>query len=483
MSQPRSIAWSLSGQIGMTIAAIASTIVLARLLTPADYGAFAFATVIYALVQWLLQMGMGNYILREAHLTHAKIETAFAATCLQGIAAFAIVAVAAPIAGWFTHSATVGWVTFAVAAVPFLAAPEAVADALWLRNGNYSTIATLQVAKAAMQTIVSVGCEWIWHLGAFSLVAGLLALALTSFTAALVSMMLRQRLRPRRDPAHWREIRAFGGRSLLLTIAQIGSMRVPDLLLGRLLGLDILGHFNRAGGALDLVARTVSASIVRATAPRFYADVNQGRPPADAIADFCATLLFFVWPALAGVAVLSAPMIHLLYGPQWDVAGRILPALCLVVAIEAARTGGMEIFLIKDRLGANAKLEFVRSIYVIALTVVAARFGLAAVLWARVIESLITLGVYTVAMQRFDALPWRQAWRVFGVNAVLALAAAGPAFLLMEAWGWPSVLRFEAYVQTIGAGALCWLAALVAMRHPFVRRGREIARARLAAIG
>ena len=476
LSTSRSIAWSLGGQLGTTLLSVGSTVVLARILTPADFGAFAFATTIYALVQWLMQLGLGNYILREAALTRAKLNAAFAVALGQGLTALLIVAASAPVAGAFSRSATVGWVTLAVAATPFLTAPEGVSDALWLRGGRYAAIAWLQMAKMTMQTAVSLAAQLMFHWGVYALAAGLIANAGTSFVVSLTSLLVRQRARPVADAAHFREVRTFGGRSLVLTLAQAASLSLPNLLVGRLLSIPVLGHYSRAQNAIDTIGRTFSASVMRATAPRFYAKVNTGAPLPQGVGELCEVLLFFVWPASAGMAALSGPVIRLMYGPQWGIAAQALPLLCLAFAIDAARTGGMETMLIRDRLGFNARLEFVRAVYAVGLVVLLARFGLIAVLWGRNVEAVATVALYLLAMRRIGGVPLRLWPRLYAVNALLAGAAALPAVLLMRHWGWPPQLSAARFAAAIGGGLALWLATLIATGHPYVAVGHEMLR-------
>ena len=478
-SASRSIMLSMGGQLATTLASLASTVVLARILTPADFGAFAFAATIFAVVQWLLQVGMGNYILREAELTQAKINGAVAITCAQGALGSVIVLLLAPAAGWFSNYGPVGWVTASVAIVPLLGSAEAISDALWLRHGRYGRTALLQVAKAAVQSLVSIGCQLLFHWGVFALVAGLIANALTSFVAAGASLLLEYRARPVIERELRGTLTTFGGKTFLLTVAQVISLRLPDLLIGRLLSVSVLGHYSRATNTTEMFVRTTSAAVVRATAPRFYASVHEGVPMPDAVIRYCDVLLFFMWPGLAGLAVLSQPVIQLVYGPQWTIAGEALPLLCLVCAIDAARTGGMEVLLVRDRLGLNARLEMVHGVYALLIVIALAPFGLKAVLWGKVADSMLTLILYLLAMRSLGAHSLRRVPWLIGSNALLALAAGGPALLLMQAWGWPHVLTATRFGEAIAGGVAAWGLLLIGMGHPLGRKGLEMMGRRL----
>lgn len=482
MSAPRSIAWSVGGQVATLLASMVSTVVLARVLTPADFGAFAFALTIYSLVQWLLQAGMQTYVVREADLTRQKLNAAFAAASAQGIISTLVIIVLAPVAGWFSHLALVGWVTLWVAIVPALCAPEGVTDGLWLREGRYAAVAVLQIAKTAVQTIVSVAVQFAFHAGPYSLVAGLLAYAFVSFGVSVYSLIAGYGSLPFTDRAHWAAVRSFGTRSLLLTLGQVGAMRVPDFIIGRVLNVSTLGHYNRASTALDMITRTLSMALTRALVPRFFRRAQEGHPLRDEVGDLCDALLFFTWPAMAGLAILAAPVVRLIYGPNWLLAGEALPYLCAAYALDLMRTGGMETLTIRDRIGYNAKIEFFHAIYTIALVAMAAPFGIFPVLWAKIVESLVTLLLYYWVLRRHDALPLGRLWAINGGNALYAVAAGAPAFLLMAHWHWPRELDFGQFTLAITSSIALWLSALATTRHPFFLRGWTMATARVSRI-
>ncbi|QJU59813.1 oligosaccharide flippase family protein [Sphingomonas sp. AP4-R1] len=481
MNRARAIGWSVGGQFATAVASLLSTVILARLLTPTDYGLFAYALAIYATTQWLLQMGMSQYVLSEAELTPAKLDGVFAMAMIQGLAATAIVAVLAPAAGWFGENRLIGWVTLAVAIVPFLNSPEAISDAYWVRHGRFSGVAILQISKALSQTAVSIAAELSLHLGVFSLVLGLLASSLLSFVVAIVVLVKEARSKPVIDRDQWRVLRRFGARFFALTLGQAITSQAPGLVIGRLLGIEKLGYFNRSSAALDLIGKTLAGATARVGAPRFFREVNSGVPHEQAVAELQELMLFIVWPALAGLAVLAGPIVSLLYGPRWELAAQALPILCLSIAFDQARSGGSEILLVRDRVGVNAWIEAAHAVYAIGFVLIAAPWGFSGVIWARAADAIVTFFLYSWAMQRLGGLPWRVWPRLLGGNMLLAASAAAPAWIFMHHWNWPDTLDFGRFVLAIGASVLAWVAVGMLIRHPYFVVGGEMLKARLAA--
>lgn len=458
------MAWSLGGQAATLVFGMAGTMALARLLTPAETGAFAFAVAMFALVQSLLQFGMANYILRAAELTQARIDSATTLALLQALAAALLMAALAPAAGWFANSSQIVWLSLLVALMPVLSGPEAVSTAFWAREGHFRTIALLNTGKTLAQAVVGVVTALAgW--GPYALAAGFLASGVVSLLRCAPNLMARG-VRLRIDRDEWRLMKDYSIRSMLLTITVTLNLRVPDLLIGRLFTIASLGQYSRAYGAIDMLGRSVSYPIARVFTPRMLNALNDGQPPDKAVSDIRDAFLFLLWPMLAGLAVLAHPVTFLLYGPQWTLAGDILAILCLANAFDMARAGGMEVLLFRDRLGLNNKIEAARLIVSLGLLVAAVPFGFLAAMWSRAAAAAFGFLLYGWVLHRLEDIPLARYVRNYAMNGVLTLLAVAPALGVMVVRDWPSRVALGEMLGLVAAGSVLFLAGAFAFRHP-----------------
>ena len=251
MSVRGSIAWSLLGNwvnFGTTLIA---TVILARLLTPAQFGVFAVAMATIGIFQAVLQVGTGNLLIRAPELDDTMIGSASSVALLEGFAISLLVVLASIFADTWQNSAEVSRLLVLLVPVPVFAAMENVLVGVWWRNLQFDRSAKLQAAKSGTQAVAAIICGFA-GLGATSLAVGALLSGAMGFAAATYGLAKRG-IRP--NVAHLRAFAVFGGKWMVLGGLRAISARAPELLLGRLSGLAATGLYNRASSSLDMVVR------------------------------------------------------------------------------------------------------------------------------------------------------------------------------------------------------------------------------------
>jgi len=479
MSVARSMAWSMGGQGVTLIFSMAGTVVLARVLTPTETGAFAFAVAMYALVQSLLQFGMGNYILRADKLTPALSSAATTLAILQGLLACVLMAAVAPAAGFLSGDNQILWLTLILAITPVFSGPEAICVALWARDERFGRVASLSASKALVQAVVSITTAragW----GAFALAAGLVAASVFSSLWSAHQIFIRDRIRLGIERREWALIKNYSVSSMLLSITAVLNNRLPEMFIGRMFTIASLGQFSRAGGTLDMLRKSVSFPTARVFMPRMMNAMNAGQPIDRSLGEMRDAFLFIMWPALAGMAVLAEPLTLFFYGGQWEIAGKVLAVLCLGVAFDVARSGAMELLLFRDRLPLNNKIEAGRLVVNIVLLVSAFPFGFMAVIWTQVAEGVLAFLVYGWVLHRVERLPLLRYMRHYALYGLLAGVAAGPALVLMIVKDWPQHLPLWQMLSVVAAGGAAWGVTLLAIGHPAARIATRAVRRRLA---
>jgi len=477
MSVARSMVWSVGGQGVTLVFSMVGTVVLARVLTPAETGAFAFSVAMFALVQSLLQFGMGNYVLRAGTLTSPLKNTATTLAVLQGILASFLMALVAPVAGFLSGDSRIAWLSLLVAVAPLFSGPEAICQALWARDSRFGAIAAQGAAKALVQSTVSI-ITALMGWGAFSLAAGFVASAVFSFLWSAYQIFLRDGIRLHLDRDEWLLLKNYSASSMLLTITVTLNLRLPELFIGRMFAIASLGQYSRAAGTIDMLQKSISYPTARVFMPRMMNGLNAGEPIDKSVGEMRDPFLFVMWPALAGLAVLAEPLTLFLYGDQWQTAGRVLAILCLACAFDVARSGSMELLLFRDRLRLNNKVEAVRLASNFAFLLLAFPFGFMAVIWSRVAEAAFGFFLYGWTLHRTEQIPLCRYMRSYALHGALTVVAVLPALGLMTLEGWPRQLPLGQMLLAVAAGVVAWAVALLLIDHPAARIAKGALRLR-----
>lgn len=471
MAVRQSLAVQLGGNAGFFVIGFAASIMLARLLTPAEMGVYAAALAIVYILNAVTNVGLSGYLVRERELTPAKIGGVFTMALIQAaVLSAALFALSWPI-GAFARDARV---TESVQILCLFAAMQPVTSALNgllqrdMRFGRYTAIGLTNVVVSSAATIALALDGWGYRAPPWGTVAGAAA-------ALLFTLWVQRRaIRVPLTLAYAGPIYRYGVKILSAGLIVNITGRMPDLLLTRFSGAAATGLYNRGAGLVDVFTNTILRSFQRVMGSQFARDRDtpQGIGPAYARMSRVVTGLF--WPAFAVLAVLASPLIDLLYGPQWLAAAPVLALIAGAASIALMVACRSEVLITMGREGELPRIELIRGVIGVTLFAIGAQFGLVWAAATRLVDAALAVVLYSPGIHAATGLSWRAVAGAMARSALVAGLAAGPALGWMAWRGWPSTLPWVELLAVLTACGAVWLAALFATRHTLAQ---ELARA------
>jgi O-antigen/teichoic acid export membrane protein len=461
MSVRKSMAWSLIGNIATVIAALASSVIVARLLTPAQMGSVAFGLALMSIVQSALQLSLYNYIVREVRLSVHQIGSVLGVSLIQGLVTSALIFACAVPAGLYQKSVDVTHVILLVAGIPILVAVENILIATWSRELSFRPVAMLAVIKALIQGVAGVICAYQGY-GAASLGISYLIAAILGAAIGCYTLVYRQSIRP--NMHNWRSLARFGGKSMAIAGIQTLNARAPEFILGRSINLAAVGLYNRASSSVDMVSRGAVQPIARVMLPALSNENARSGEIAGSIIRLSGGLTVLFWPILCFIALMAEPVITTVYGEQWRSAGPVLSCLCLVTCLQIATSGTGEAVIIRDRLGATIWIESARTVALFAIITLTAQYGLTMVAMGRFVEVTLATGAYLLLLRKIAGLSIRRWAKTMGDSATMTLTSVMPVLAFRHFCPQSS----SEILQILMSGALfamCFLASLFGLQH------------------
>lgn len=465
-----------SGYASLALHFIAS-LFIARLLTPREFGVFSIAMSLILFADTFRNFGVAGYVIQEKELTAARLNTASGFNILTSLAAAALVAAfSGPVAYFYGEPGVqpLMWLL----AVNFLLLPMGATSMAYMRRElMFKTVAIIQFSTAAISSISAVILAY-EGLSYFSL-------ALANVLATVVNVVLIWRMKPkhlriRPKLSESRRIMAFGALSTVSTLTNELGMRLPGLLLGRLINLESVGLFDRAGGVIELFRRLVLNSLVQVAMPHFAAQVRQKQNVIQSYLLSVTHLTGVGWPFFMVLALASPWLIPLLYGDQWVDSVPLAQALCLGEMVLAPFYLQGQVLVATGHMGAQTWLTLVGVALRIPVLFFLAPHGL----------NIAVLG-YAASSLALGAVYFRYTLSVVGASAGGFWNAVAPSLvvslctlvtILPVAWGMRSMpfpdwvkLLFLSFVA--GAG---WLAGLRIAKHPLLLELQGVKRAAMA---
>ncbi|HUY04944.1 MAG TPA: oligosaccharide flippase family protein, partial [Rhodocyclaceae bacterium] len=330
MSTRRALSFSFLDRYSGLVLNIIASMILARLLTPADIGVFSVTMVLLSFMMAFRDMGAGQYLVQERELTTDRIRATWTMQLGLGLMLALIVALASvPVAHFYKEPRMkeVMWVL----ALNFAFNPFGSLTNAWLsREMRFDAIAIIRFSSTLAGTSVSVGAALAGY-GPISLAFGSLA---NTLTVAGLSIFFRPSSFP------WlpglkeiRRVLSFGWMLTATSLLQSTYSGAPEIFLGRLQGMTNTGLFSRSQGLVAMFERLVMDAVRAVALPFFAQQSRQGHVLGRSFIQATALVSALGWSFLGCVAILAFPVINLLYGPQWDSAVNLTRQLCLAMSI------------------------------------------------------------------------------------------------------------------------------------------------------
>ena len=455
--------WSLAERYANFVLGLASTLVLARLLTPGQVGVYSVCAAFGAMAAILRDFGVSEYLIQERELTRAKIRAAMGVALLTAWSLGALVfAARQPLAQYFAEPGVAQ--VLAVTTLHFLILPlSSPAFALMNRELAFRELFFVQTACNMAHAATAVTLAWTGH--------GFMSLAWAPVVSVVVQTLLLAWRRPAQTfvmPA-LREARAvlrFGAAYMSSRTIETIAQNVHEPVIAKAFGFPALGLFSRAVGLVEMFRNNVADAITRVATPAFASEHRAGRPVAQALLRTVTIFSALSWPFFGFVALAAHEIIAVLLGPQWLAAAPLASMLAV-----AAWPAGLYEFVpqmlsatghVRRRLQVSVAVSTLH----IATVVLAGRFGLLAVAAASVLSGLVMLALCTWHLRQALGLPMLALFRAGRGSAMVALAsvaAQAAALMVCRALATPALLVLMA---TLVAGAGAWLLAARQLQHP-----------------
>ena len=316
------VSWMVLQRAASQLIGLASTLILVRLLGPADFGIVAMAYSIIAILQLMTTFGFDIALIQDQRADRRKYDTAWTFNALFGLAvAIAVLVAAVPAARFYDEPRLVE--VFAIlAAVSLLQGLQNIGLVDFRKHLQFQKEFAFGLAEKLVGFVVTVALAFALR-SYYALVLG----ALMSALAALGLSYVMHPFRPRPSLAAAAEIFSFSRWLFLNNLAYFIRFRGMDLIVGKLAGATGLGLFSVAFQIANLPTSDFVSSINRALMPglaRISGDPDRVR---DGFVRAAAVIALVSLPAGFGVAAIADPLVRVVLGGKWIAASPLVAIL------------------------------------------------------------------------------------------------------------------------------------------------------------
>ena len=408
--------WSAVDSISSQGVTFLVGLVLARLLTPHEYGLIGYIMILVAVFNSIVDSGFSNALIRKKDAGEADYSTAFIfnlAVSLVMVAAMVLVAV--PFSRFFKEPQLVPLVRV-MSVIVVINALALIQRTRLVKSVDFKT-----QTKASLISSVSSGAVGLsmafGGLGVWSLVGQQISRQLIN----TVCLWILNRWKPtwRFSWSSFRELFGFGWKLLVSGLIDTVWKEIYQLVIGKFYSTSTLGQYTRGKQFSDIFSSNMTSIVQRVSYPVLSSIQDERERMKEGYRKIIRTTMLASFVLLFGLSAVAESLLTVLIGPQWKEAAHYLQIICFAASLYPLHAINLNMLQVQGRSDLFLKLEIVKKII--------------AVLWGSLITSIIayflnarysgTLIGYPIKAQIRDILP------SFGVAAAMA-ACVWPLSLL-----------------------------------------------------
>ncbi|WP_194409373.1 lipopolysaccharide biosynthesis protein [Microbacterium cremeum] len=466
-----SAGWVLVEQWSTKIVSLLLFAVLARLLTPADFGLVALATSVIAILQVFVNSGFSKALIQKRVLEPKDATTAFWTSLGLAAVVYGLLVLSSPLLAQLFGQPELQSVLVVLGATIPLAALSRVPAALLAREFAFRTLSV----RTMLSTLIGAGIALPMALTGFG-VWSLVAQALAESAMAVIVLWSSTTWRPTFafSTASLRSLWKTGTSLLGIELLDALQSQVDKLVVGALFSVSELGIYSLAQRLGLMIQELVSSVITRVSLTTFSRTQDDLQRVNRIFRQLTFATAALSFPVFGLVAVLAPQIVPFLFGPGWDAAIPLIWIMAGGWAFAAVAMFDRSALVGTNHADAALWLALIQNVISIALVFAFAPFGVLGVAFSR-FARVITWPIRLYALHRCIRLRvWSYVWQV--LKCVIAVLPAVVAIAILQSTPWASVdAAFWAFAVPLGAlGMASSLAACYLIADPGNRRAVRI---------
>lgn len=348
----KNINWSLQQQLFSFVMNFVNQMIMARLLVPKEYGVFAMVTVFSGLALQLMNLGMGQSLVRKSDISQQEIDSLFTLTTLIGLGLSVLFFFISRPLTLFYGVDELNLLTQAISPIFLISGVASIPSTLMTKELRFKQIFWISIVSLATSYVLAIYLAYHGY-GVFSLVAQMLC---QSTVRAVLLLLFAPKVGLSFE--YIRNIREhinFGLKVSANTLLNYLTRNLDNAFIGKNLGSVELGYYSKAYSLMMLPLSNFSIAIGRVLFPTLssISEISERRSTYMKSLVFLSSITF---PLMVGAFVLASELVLIVFGENWLPLVPVFRIMCFSGMVQSVLTTTGPIFLAQNRPDIPLKL-------------------------------------------------------------------------------------------------------------------------------
>lgn len=367
-------------------------LIMARLLSPSDYGTIGMITVFIAISGTFVDCGFTSALIRMKDRTQADLSTAFFFNLLVSTFFYIILFLIAPLVADFYNMPVLKNVLRVQALTIIIGAFNAVQRATYAINLDFKRQAQITMVSSVVASIFGVTMAYsgfgVWALVYQTLFGGI-------FIGVLFWFFSKWRPSFIFSKESFKKMFSYGSNLMLSSLINTTYRQIYPIVIGKFFSAAILGNFSRARHWANLGSKNLSGIINSVTFPVLAKVQDDDKRLENIYRRMIRTSVFIIFPLMIGLSAVAKPLTLVTIGEKWVFSSYLLQIICFSMMWYPVHAINLNLLKVKGRSDLFLKLEIIKKIVGICILSISVPMGIVAVCYFNILSSMIALLINT----------------------------------------------------------------------------------------
>ena len=431
--------WQYAEKCGAQIMNFVVSIILARVLTPDDYGLVGLITVFISISLVFAQSGMGQALVQKKDANDEDFSTVFYYSLVFSLVLYIILFFAAPYIAGFYAEPELALMLRVLGTTVIIGAVNSVQHARVQKDMRfkmffYATLVGTIVSAIAGIVMAYMGFG-VWALVWQQLLSQLINTVVLWFTAKWRPMLLF-------SVHKMKQLFGYSWKILCSSLIDTVYSNIYSLLIGKFYSSADLGYYNRGKQFPMMIVQNVNGSINSVMFPVLSEIQDDKGKFKAAVRRSIKTSTYMMFPLMAGLAAVAEPLVKILLTDKWLPAVPFIQFCCFTYAFWPVHTANLQAIKALGRSDVFLKLEIIKKIYGIAILVITLPFGLTAMMFGRCFSTIISSFVNASPNKKLMNYSYMEQLKDMLPSMILSLIMCGIVLLV-------GMLKINVYILLV----------------------------------
>ncbi|MBE6073080.1 MAG: lipopolysaccharide biosynthesis protein [Selenomonas ruminantium] len=439
------------------------TILLARLLTPADFGTIALLTIFINILQVFVDSGFGSALIQKKDADDVDFSTVFYFNCISCAVMYAVLYFLAPWIADFYQDEMLTELIRVLGVVLLISGVRSVQNAYIIRNLAFRLSFNASMVALITSAMVAVAMAF-YGFGVWALVMQqIVNVAMGTITLWCVTTW-RPKLTFSRQRFHF--LFSFGSRLLLSSLLDTGYKNLSQLVIGRMYSPSDLAYYTQGARYPMTIVSNINASIDSVLFPVLSQVQDDPGHLRNMMRRAICVSSFLLWPLMMILAAAAEPLVRLLMTEKWLLLVPYLQVFCFSYALWPIHTANLNGIKALGRSDIFLRLEIIKKGMGLCILGATMFYGPFAMACGIALSGLISTAINSWPNRKLLGYSCREQWKDIAPGCLLAILVGAVVYPLGH-MGWHDAMAVvaEALIGLLLYGFLAYVLRLEVLKY------------------